>query len=1003
MKLTRRDFLKLCGGTTAGVALLGMLGPESFLEAAPIDIPLRKRIGEKTTICCYCGVGCGVIVASDENGKATNIEGDPDHPINQGALCSKGAALIQVTNNERRVDKVLYRAPYSSDWEEVSWDWAIDKVARNIKKTRDENWTYKDGKGRVVNHTEAIGWDGSAIVNNEEAYLFTKFARSLGITYLEHCARLCHSSTVAALGASFGRGAMTNHWIDIKNSNCIMIIGSNAAENHPLAFKWVIKAMEKGAKLISVDPRFTRTSSRADIYAKMRSGTDVAFIGGMIKYVIEDIEKHPQNYNMTYIEEYTNATLLIDPNFKGPADLDGLFSGYDAGKRAYDRSSWVYQLDDKGIPKRDLSLKDPNCVFQLLKKQFARYDVDTVCSITGTSKDVYLKVCETYAATGKPDKSATIIYAMGTTQHTNAAQMIRSYSVLQLLLGNIGVAGGGINAARGQSNVQGSTDHCVLYHILPGYLKTPNPDDVDLKAYLEHYTPTTSDPLSANWWQNYDKYIISLLKAWYGDTAVASNDFAYEYLPKVDGDHSHIALAEAIENGVVKGLISPGHNTAVSGPNVSLERAGLDKLDWLVVCDLWETETAAHWKRPGVDPSRIGTEVFLLPAKASMEKEGSLTNSGRWSQWRYECCDGPGMARSDLWIVTELIKKMKELYDMEGGEYPAPILNLTCDYGDPPDVHKVAKEINGYDLETGELLPSFTKLKNDGTTSSGNWLYCASYTEDGNMAARRDPTQTPEQANIGLYPNWAWCWPVNRRIIYNRASVDLDGNPFNPDKSVISWHPLREQWEGDVPDGGWPPMSQEGTRLPFIMTSEGRGHIFATGGALKDGPMPEHYEPWESPVDNLLSGTQNDPAVTIWKSLVKGDVSKYPIVATTYRLSEHWNAGQMTRNLPWLVELMPEMFVEVSEELAAEKGIKNGEKVIVESARGKIEAVAVVTKRFTPFSINGKRVHQIGMPWHLGYMGLAKGDSANMLTPNIGDANTTIPEYKAFLCDVKAK
>ncbi len=1003
MKLTRRNFLKLCGGTAAGAAFLGMLGPESFLEAAPIDIPLRKRIGEKTSICCYCGVGCGVIVASDENGKATSIEGDPDHPINQGALCSKGAALIQVTNNERRLDKVLYRAPYSSDWEKVSWDWAIDKIARNIKKTRDENWTYEDEKGRVVNHTEAIGWDGSAVVNNEEAYLFTKFARALGITYLEHCARLCHSSTVAALGASFGRGAMTNHWIDIKNSNCIMIIGSNAAENHPLAFKWVTKAMEKGAKLISVDPRFTRTSSKADIYAKMRSGTDVAFIGGMIKYVIEDIEKHPENYNMTYIEEYTNATLLIDPNFKGPADLDGLFSGYDAGKRAYDRSSWVYQLDDEGIPKRDLSLKDPNCVFQLLKKQFARYDVDTVCSVTGTPKDVYLKVCETYTATGKPDKSATIIYAMGTTQHTNAAQMIRSYSILQLLLGNIGVAGGGINAARGQSNVQGSTDHCILYHILPGYLKTPQPDDVDLKAYLEHYTPTTNDPLSANWWQNYDKYIVSLLKAWYGDAASASNDFAYEYLPKVEGDHSHIAMAEAIENGVVKGLISPGHNTAVSGPNANLERAGLDKLDWLAVWDLWETETAAHWKRPGTAPSQIRTEVFLLPAQASMEKEGSLTNSGRWSQWRYKCCDGPAMARSDLWIVTKLIKKVKELYDTEGGEYPDPILNLAWDYGGPPDVHKVAKEINGYDLEAGELLPSFTKLKSDGTTSSGNWLYCASYTEDGNMAARRDPTQTPEQANIGLYPNWSWCWPVNRRILYNRASVDLDGNPFNPDKPVINWHPLRGEWEGDVPDGGWPPMSQEGTKLPFIMTPEGRGHIFAPGTLLKDGPIPEHYEPWESPVGNLLSNTQSDPAVTIWKSLVKGDASKYPIVATTYRVSEHWLAGQMTRNLPWLVELMPEMFVEVSEELAEEKGIENSKKVIVESARGKIEAVAVVTRRFTPFSINGKRVHQIGIPWHWGYMGLSKGDSANVLTPNIGDANTTIPEYKAFLCDIMAK
>ncbi|MCK5124569.1 MAG: formate dehydrogenase, partial [Dehalococcoidia bacterium] len=400
-------------------------------------------------------------------------------------------------------------------------------------------------------------------------------------------------------------------------------------------------------------------------------------------------------------------------------------------------------------------------------------------------------------------------------------------------------------------------------------------------------------------------YIVSLLKAWYGDAATASNDFAYEYLPKFHGDHSHIPLTEAMENGVVKGLISPGDNAAVSGPNANLERAGLDKLDWLVVCDLWETETAAHWKRPGVDPSRIGTEGFLLPAKASMEKEGSLTNSGRWSQWRYKGCDGPSMARSDLWIVTRLVMKLKELYATEGGEYPDPISNLTWDYGEEPDVHKVAKEINGYDLETGQLLPSFTKLKSDGTTSSGNWLYCASYTEEGNMAARRDSAQTPAQANIGLYPNWAWCWPVNRRILYNRASVDLDGNPFNPDKPVISWHPLLGKWEGDVPDGGWPPMSQEGTRLPFIMTSEGRGHIFAPGKALKDGPFPEHYEPWESPVDNLLSGTQNDPVITIWKSLVKGDVSEYPIVCTTYRLTEQWQAGQMTRNLPWLVELMP--------------------------------------------------------------------------------------------------
>ena len=1003
MELSRRDFLKLCGGTAAGAAFVSVLSSQSFLEAAPIDIPLRKKIGEKTTICCYCAVGCSAIVASDEDGKAVNIEGDPDHPINQGSLCSKGAALIQITNNSRRLDRVLYRSPRASDWEEVTWDWAIDKIARNIKKTRDENWTATDGEGRVVNRTEAIGWDGSASVNNEEAYLFTKLARSLGITYLEHCARLCHSPSVPALAASFGRGAMTSHWIDIKNSDCIMIIGSNAAENHPLAFKWVEKAMEDGATLISVDPRFTRTSSKAHIYARMRSGTDVAFIGGMIRYVITDIESHPENYNMTYITEYTDSALLVAPDFKGAAELDGLFSGYDADKRAYDRSKWVYQLDDSGIPKRDPSLKDPNCVFQLLKKHFDRYDADTVCKITGTDRDVYLKVCQTYAATGKPDKCATILYAMGTTQHTNAVQIIRSYAILQLLLGNIGIAGGGINAARGQSNVQGATDHGVLYHILPGYLKTPQPGDVDLEAYIKHYTPTSNDPLSANWWQNYDKYIVSLLKAWYGDAATAANDFAYEYLPKGEGDHSHIAMAEAIYNGEIKGLITPAHNTAVSGPNSNLERIGLDRLDWLVVSELWESETAAHWKRPGVDPAQINTEVFLLPARASMEREGSIINSGRWLQWRYECCNSPEMARSDLWIVTQIAMKLKELYRSEGGAYPDPILNLTWDYGDEPDVHKVAKEINGYDLETGLLLLNFTKLKSDGTTSSGNWLYCGSYTEGGNMAARRDLTQTPAQAKIGLFPNWAWCWPLNRRILYNRASVDLDGNPFNPAKAVVSWNPLLGSWEGDVPDGGWPPLSQEGTKLPFIMTSEGRGHLFAPGEALKDGPIPEHYEPWESPVANLLSSTQCDPAITIWASLVKGDVSEYPIIATTYRVSEHWQAGQMTRNLPWLVELMPGMFVELSEELAAERGIKNGAKVIVESARGRLEAVAVVTPRFAPYTINGKKIHQIGMPWHWGYMGLSTGDSANMLTPNIGDANTTIPEYKAFLCNIRAK
>ena len=794
---------------------------------------------------------------------------------------------------------------------------------------------------------------------------------------------------------------MTNHWIDLRNSDCIMIIGSNAAENHPVSFKWITKAMEQGAKLINVDPRFTRTSSKADIYAKMRSGTDIAFIGGMIKYVLDDIELSPQNYNMTYITEYTNAAFLINPAFQGPADLDGLFSGYDEANRKYDKSTWQYQLDSNGISKMDKTLSDPNCVFQLLKRHFSRYDVDTVCRITGTPQDVYREVCETYAATGKTGKAGTIMYAMGTTQHTYGTQNIRGYAILQLLLGNIGITGGGINALRGENNVQGSTDHCLLYHILPGYLAVPENTDTSLAKYLERVTPTSNDPISANWWSNYPKYIVSLLKAWYGDAATKDNDFGFNYLPKTNGgNYSHIALFEAMYAGKVKGFLCWAQNPVVGGPNTNMEHTAMTKLDWMVCTDLWETETAAFWKAPGVDPATINTEVFLLPAASSVEKEGSVSNSGRWAQWRYKAVDPPGQAKDDAEIVSRIMLKLKELYAAEGGPNAEGINNLTWDYGLHPNVRDVAKEINGYDLTTGELLPSFGKLKDDGTTSSGNWLYCASYTEEGNMMMRRDPT---DPSGVGLYPNWSWCWPVNRRIIYNRASVDLNGNPWDSEHPVIAWDAINAKWVGDVPDGGWPPMAvdPEGTKRPFIMKPEGVARIFGSGRV--DGPFPEHYEPWESPVSNLMSGTQNDPAFKIWASEMdyKGTPDKYPLVGTTYRVTEHWQTGSMTRNLPWLNELMPDLFVELSEELAREKVIESGDRVIVESARGQVTAVAIVTKRFQPFQINGQTVHQIGLPWHWGFAALATGDIANRLTPHVGDANTTIPEFKAFLVNIR--
>jgi formate dehydrogenase major subunit len=804
---------------------------------------------------------------------------------------------------------------------------------------------------------------------------------------------------------------MTNHWNDIANSDCIMAIGSNAAENHPASFGHITDAKEKGAKLISVDPRFTRTSSKADIYAPIRSGTDIAFIGGMINYVLNDMDQTPSNYNMVYVKEYTNASFLINPGFKGAVDLDGLFSGYNESSRSYDKATWSYQKDANGIPLKDKTLKDPNSVFQHLKRHYARYTPAKVNEICGTPQDVFMEICQTYAATGKAGKAGTIMYAMGTTQHTYGTQNVRVYALLQLLLANIGVAGGGINALRGEANVQGSTDQCLLAHILPGYLGQPINKDDTLSSYLKRVTPVTSDPNSANWWQNYPKYIVSLLKAWYGDAASMDNDFAFSYLPKTTkpyNDYSWIGLFEAMYAGIIKGLMVWGQNPAVCGPNANMEREALGKLDWLIAVDLWETETAAFWKRPGVKPEEIQTEVFLLPAAVSFEKEGSVTNSGRWMQWRYKALNPPGEAMEDLWIINQLAMKLKELYRSDGGPLAEAVSGLAWNYGEHPSPRDVAKEINGYDLTTGKLLNSFTSLKDDGTTSSGNWLYCNSYVEPdmepdapipGNRSSRRDTD--PGTYNIGLYPKWAWCWPVNRRIIYNRASVDLNGDPWDKDHPVIWWK--EGKWTGDVPDGGWPPMAVDpvATKYPFIMQSEGHGHIF--GGGRVDGPFPEHYEPWESPVENAMSGTQNNPTFKIWNSEMdyKGTPDKYPIVCTTYRVVEHWQAGQLTRNLPWLVELQPEMFIEISEELAEEKGITNGKKAVVTTARGKVEAVALVTTRFKPFKMNGKTVHQIGMPWHWGYTGLSTGDSANVLTPHVGDANTMIPEYKAFLCNVE--
>jgi len=803
-------------------------------------------------------------------------------------------------------------------------------------------------------------------------------------------------------------------------------MGSNAAENHPISFKYVTQAQAKGARLISVDPRFTRTSSKADIYAHLRSGTDIAFLGGMIKYILDN-----RLYNMEYTAAYTNAPFIVGKDYEFK---DGLFSGYrknDKGPSmgSYDKSRWAFEMDADGIPKMDRTLRHKRCVFQLMKKHYSRYDLDTVSKITGTPRADLLKVYSTFAATGVKGKAGTIMYAMGWTQHTVGTQIIRSMAMIQLLLGNMGVAGGGVNALRGESNVQGSTDHCLLWHILPGYLKTPRASNTSLDAYNAKWTPSSNDPMSANWWSNYPKYSVSLLKSFFADAAEKSNQFGYNWLPKVDDGkaYSWLDLFDEMYKGKIKGFFAWGQNPACSGSNASKVRKAMEKLDWLVNVNIFDNETGSFWKGPGKDPSGIRTEVFMLPAAVSVEKEGSITNSGRWMQWRYKGPEPLGNSRPDGDIIMELGQRIKNLYKTSGGVFQEPILNLKWDYETDGryDPHKVAREINGYftkDVKVkgklckkGTLVPSFAWLQADGSTSSGNWLYCNSYTEKGNMAARRNQKDAPNK--IGLYPEFAWCWPVNRRIIYNRASVDPKGRPWDHKDWVIKFAGkekngkyVSKKWIGDVPDGGWYPMENpDGTKrgdskYPFIMRKHGHGQIFGPGRA--DGPFPEHYEPLESPVEkNLLNPHRINPAAVVYNTKIDAHAScdpRFPFVGTTYRVSEHWQTGVMTRPQPWLMELQPEMFVEISEELAKMRGIKNGEKVKVTSIRASIECTAIVTRRFTPFTTGSSTIHQVGLPWHYGWRWPAEGTetSANLLTPPAGDPNTRIPETKAFMVNV---
>jgi len=872
---------------------------------------------------------------------------------------------------------------------------------------------------------------------------------------------------------------MTNGWIDIKNTDMMLIEGGNPAENHPCGFKWAIEAKRnRNAKMIVVDPRFTRTAAVADLHLQIRTGTDIAFLGGLIRYTIEN-----NRIAKDYLVNFTNAAFIIKDGFKLPED--GLYSGFDAAAQVYDKSTWNYAeggdmtgrgtgilpvkehgqdghgtsaggsdvLPEPGhgqdahvtavhgqdahttpplLPENvayDLTLLHPRCVFQLLRQQYSRYTPEVVEKITGIPQDQFHKAADLFTSIrkdGDMKKVGTIIYAVGWTQHTSGTQTIRAAAMLQLLLGNVGRAGGGVNALRGHSNIQGATDMAGIFDNLPGYLKVPNPNDGNLQGYLKRITPNTAKPgpwQSLNYWSNTPKFVVSLLKAFYGDAARKENDWAFDYLPKVDRNYAWVQIWDNMYRGNLKGMFAFGMNGVMIGPDSKKNIEALKKADWLVVGEIYPDETSEFWKAPGTTPEdmkKIGTTVYRLPCAGFAEKDGSFTNSARWLQWKNAALPPPGDCRLDQAIVAEIFLKVRELYRKEGGKFPDPILNLTWNYTDPhnPALAEVAKEINGKALaditdpklnqtiKAGQQLPSFAWLHDDGSTACGNWIYSGSWTEAGPQLARRGPE---DPSGLGIYPNWAWSWPVNRRVLYNRASCNVEGKPWDPDRRQVWWKEDAQKWVGnDVPD--FKPDSNPKDHMgPFIMNPEGVGRLFVPIGALADGPFPEHYEPIESPTANLLHPQQsNNPIVKRLKTPMDryGTVAEgFNIICTTYRLTEHYH--YWTKNNPANVELVPEPFVEVPAELADEMGIRGGERIKVTSARAEYIAKAMVTRRIKPMMINGKKTYQIGIPIHWGFRGIAEDagrtalNPTNQLSPTVVDPNAFTPEFKGFLVKVE--